>query len=100
MLPRHTTAISGQAARLLEIGNEPGWVGAFTRQQAKGAWPNGTRVVKIAEDPSGDLSPPGSEGAVLGSVSVPERGVAYFIEWDHQPKHAVVCVGWKLNRLV
>jgi hypothetical protein len=86
-------------ARRLQIDHWPGYEGVFTRNQALGAWRNGTRVAKTAEDPSGDLTPLGSHGAVLGSIYAPEVGVGYFVEWDDKPKTAVFVVAKKLTAL-
>lgn len=51
----------------LGVGYEPGWVGAFWRQQAPGALVNGSRVVKVKAE-KGDLTPLGTQGTVLGSM--------------------------------
>lgn len=91
--------------------NEPGWSGVFTRHQADGAIPNGTRIVKGESEP-GDSTPSGSKGTVLGSIdTIPEveaeargRGVrppdAYFysVEWDRLPHVAVNVMDWKIAR--
>jgi hypothetical protein len=77
---------------------EPGWTGAFTRQQAPGAlFANTTRIRKDKSE-RGDATPLGTEGTVLGSYYVPERGFAYFVEWDDKPRLAVLVLGWKLAR--
>jgi len=78
------------------IHTEPGWTGALTRDQAEGAWANGTRVMKTKQDPGGDFTKPGALGTVLGSLHAPQAGYAYFIEWDHAPKVAAFCVAAKL----
>lgn len=71
------------------IDNEPGWSGAFTRQQAAEAiYPNGARIEK-AEFVEGDSHMTGARGTVLGSIHEPKLGTAYFIEWDDEPKVAV-----------
>lgn len=61
------------------------------------AFPNGSRVVKVAEEP-GDGTPIGTEGTVLSALD--GRGIVppefdavdffYFVEWDDRPK---TCVG-------
>lgn len=80
-----------------DIRNEPGWFGAFTRQQAAGAIPNGARVVKVAEDPRGDRTPLRTAGTVLGSLARPEDGALfYFVSWDTSPRVASGCVAWKI----
>lgn len=87
------------AAVLLDMAKpRKGWLGGFTTRQAEGAMPNGTRIVKAAEDAPGDLTPMGSPGTVLGSMRHPEKGIAYFIEWDDKPKVAVLAVHWKIKK--
>jgi hypothetical protein len=77
---------------------EPGWTGAFTRQQAPGAlFANTSRIKKDKGEP-GDTTPVGTEGTVLGSYYLPERGFGYFVEWDDKPRVAVFVVGWKLAK--
>lgn len=77
--------------------HRPGWTGGFTTRRAAGAMENGTRIVKAAEDATGDFTPIGSLGTVLGSMLHPKLGIAYFIEWDDKPKLAVACVHWKIK---
>lgn len=82
----------------MNIENHPGWVGAFTRDQAKGAIPNGTRIKKTASE-EGDATPDGTLGTVLGSMRAPpEMGMLliYFVEWDNRKRVAVSCMGWKI----
>ncbi len=83
------------------LKTEPGWDGVFTRAQVSGAYPNGTRVVKIAQDPSGDFNPLGATGTVLGSMRHPQHSdlLVYFVAWDTHPRRAVVVIDWKLARL-
>lgn len=81
------------------IGEQPGYNGAFTRDQAKGAIPNGTRITKINSEP-GDTNADGSTGRVLGSVCFDYEGgpvIAYFVEWDARRHWAVLCVEKKLT---
>lgn len=59
---------------MMELVDEPGWTGTFTRYQAKGAIPNGTRIVKAVSEP-GDGTPDGTLGTVLGSIPSPAGGV-------------------------
>jgi len=78
---------------------EPGYVGAFTRNQAKGAWPNGSRVEKIKEE-KGDHHEIGERAVILGSMFDPQQplaGIMYFIEWDRSPGMAIACLAWKLR---
>lgn len=81
------------------IKAHPGWHGSFTRNQAPGAYPNGTRIVKV-ETEHGDTNPVGAMGTVLGSLQhprYPEMGIGYFIEWDRTPRCAVLVVAWKIR---
>jgi hypothetical protein len=77
---------------------EPGWIGAFTRNQVPGAIPNGQRIVKVTTE-EGDSNPVGTEGAVLGSFNHPKvfgGAVMYFVEWNSTPRMAVAVVGRKI----
>lgn len=80
------------------LRDEPGWIGHFTREQAPGAIPNGTPIIKVeAED--GDANPVGTRGKVLGSIRDPrvmDNALLYFLEWDSMPRTAVACIGWKI----
>jgi len=77
------------------LRNEDGWFGLFTRAEHLGAYRNGTRVVKVAKD-TDDRRDIGATGRVLGSLGHPQIGVAYFVEWDDMPRHAVAVVAWKI----
>jgi hypothetical protein len=89
------------------VGSEPGMVGAFTRHQAEGAIPNGTRIVK-ARGESGDATPLGVGGVVLGSLAGGHLGerapdgtlveYGYFVEFDNRPGFAVGVIDWKIAR--
>lgn len=89
------------------IGYEPGWLGGFTRNQAPGAHPNGSRVVKVREE-DGDSTPLGTGGTVLGSLDGSALGYrnpdgsvvrfAYFVEWEDKPRVAVGVLDWKIDR--
>ena len=73
-----------------------GYFGMFDNGQVEGAYPNGARVRKVRSEP-GDSQPIGTLGTVLGSIDpLMTRGVAYFVEWDSMPHHAVLVVAWKL----
>jgi hypothetical protein len=87
------------AAPELGIRHHKGYLSPFTRHEAKGAWPNGTRVRKTHCDSTGDFTPVGGQGAVLGSLSDPELGYLYFVEWDHAPRLALACHENKLERV-
>ena len=79
------------------IGEEPGWIGAFTRHEELGAWRNGTRVVKQASEPH-DGTPDGTPGVVLGSLMEHQsKQLLYFVEWANRPRVAVGCMGFKLK---
>ena len=81
----------------MNLRTEPGWSGLFTREQAEGAYPNGTRIEKIGSEPS-DAHRDGAQATVLGSI----RGgdlLAYFVEWDDLPREAVVLAPHRARRL-
>jgi len=71
-----------------------GWMGVFTTDQAPGCWPNGTRI----EKPHVDRRKPAKTGTVLGSVRVPEKGLAYFVEWDSRPQAAMLVPAAEIRR--
>ena len=78
---------------------EPGWTGAFTRNEELGAIRNGLRIVKVMSEP-GDTHPLGAMGTVLGSFRHPKAPaglVLYFIEWDANPRVAVAVIGNKIE---
>ena len=98
---------------------EAGYAGVFTRHEAEGAIPNGTRIVKVAVDGDGseDAHPIGARGVVLGSLEFPPGAVAevrqelaakgldvpdvtfaYFVEWEARPRVAVGVMDWKIAR--
>jgi hypothetical protein len=74
----------------------PGYEGVFTRDEAPGAIPNGTRIVKVWSENDKE-TPVGTNGTVLGSISHPNVGLAYFIEWDSRPRQAVLNVEKKIG---
>ena len=81
----------------LSLVEEEGWTGIFTRDQSPLArFANGARIVK-AKAERGDGTPLGTQGVVLGSMGHPDVGLVYFVEWDGQPRTAVVVVDWKLG---
>lgn len=83
----------------ISIDHEPGWRGAFTRAQAAGAIPNGSTILKTAQE-EGDATPLGTSGVVLGSISHPavaDGALCYFIEWANRPRAAVAVIGWKVQ---
>jgi hypothetical protein len=107
------------------VRNEPGWLGGFTRNQAPGAIPNGSRVRKVRSEQN-DPHPVGALATVLGSLGpagaiVPDEELAavnreitelneslhqwglgpdeffYFVEWDADPRCAVGVRGIKIE---
>ena len=67
----------------------------FTREQAPGAWPNGTVVRKANSQPD-DGTPDGTQGIVIGSIAIMEPKVgpsqfAYFLYWKNRPTLPVFC---------
>lgn len=79
------------------IVDEPGWYGSFTRDQAEGALPNGTSIVKANSQPQ-DATPDGMRGTILGSIAN-EGLLFYFVEWDNRPKMAIGCMSTKVQVL-
>lgn len=79
------------------IQQHPGYRGVFTTNQANGAIPNGTRIVKVAREP-GDITPLDTKGLVHGSIYSEKAGYAYFVEWDHLPRTVILVVGKKIER--
>ena len=80
----------------LGIALVAGWTGAFTRQQADDALPNGTRIKKVIGEP-GDTHSLGAKGTILGSIRNPQDPrVGYFVEWDDSPKCATFVIENKI----
>lgn len=67
----------------------------WTDDEAEGAIPNGTRVIKVEGSDEGAIKL-GTRGRILGSVNHPELGYAYFVEWDTMKMLPVFVVGWKI----
>ena len=80
----------------MELREEPGWYGLFTRAQAQGALPNGTRIAKCASEP-GDATDDGTSGTVLGSVLDVEGRTFYFVEWAIRPRIVVAVMGHRVK---
>ena len=87
-----------------DIRHYAGWFGVHTQDQADGAWPNGTRVVKVLTE-EGDSHQTGDMGTVIGSIEAPpdvarlyDAGYFYFIEWDDHPRIAVGIISLKIAR--
>jgi hypothetical protein len=71
-----------------ELTQMPGWRGMFTTNEYPGAYPNGTRVIKVKTEP-GDAHPVGARATVLGSMGQATMDeIGYFVEWDAQPRVA------------
>ena len=84
--------------------NEPDYVGTFTRNEAEGAYPNGTRVCKINSE-KGDTFSDGEPGVVLGSLGplempeiTKETFYFYFVEWDSKPRVACGIASLRLGK--
>lgn len=94
---------------IMGLRTEPGWSGNFTREQARGAIPNGARIVKAWCEP-GDPHRVGALGTVLGSFATPPEAVGvaaldgrpirhfYFVAWDDTPRVAVGLIDLKIAR--
>jgi hypothetical protein len=74
-----------------ELRLYPGYEGVHTRDQAAGALPNESRVVKIYAE-RGSVRPVGSLATIIGSIEADledtvKYGVRYlyFVEWDDLP---------------
>ncbi len=81
---------------MINLREHPGYRGMFTRDEAEGAYRNGTRVIKTASEP-GDGHPVGATATVLGSISHPPLGIMYFVEWDRTPKFAIAVLATKIS---
>jgi hypothetical protein len=90
-------AIDERTAQIFEIREYPGYLASFTKQEAEGAWKNGTRVIKNGCDPEGDLTKDGVAGTILGSMGNTVIGYGYFVEWDDKPLMPSLCVPQKLR---
>ena len=69
----------------------------YTTDQAEGAIPNGTRIVKVNSEAE-DAHVDGAPGVVIGSMAEPEHPgrFGYFIEWDDMPGLPVGIVGHRI----
>lgn len=76
--------------------------------EAPGAYPNGTRIVKVRSE-EGDATALGMSGEVVASHYVgdipPPEGVPasdyfYFVAWDWMPGVPVGVVDWKIGKEV
>lgn len=93
--------------KLPKIDMYPGYVGAFTKDEAVGAIPNGSTIMKSRSE-DGDATPDGTFGVVLGSIdgSLIDAAIEkktgtkfmYFVEWDNRPGFAVSVADFKIAR--
>lgn len=83
---------------MMNIVEEPGYIGAFTRDTFPGAIPSGRRVIKVKRE-AGDPRDIGARATVLGSIGH-EHILLYFVEWDDKPGYAIAVAAWKLEELV
>lgn len=89
-----------------DLGHHDDYAGMFSRGQAEGAIPNGTRIIKRNSE-EGDSTPDGTGGVILGSINGVKAGVPaaiangvtylYFVEWDDKPKVAIGTVDKKVE---
>ncbi len=96
----HMIPVDDDDAAAFGIQHWPGYLSPFTRDQAPFALPNGTRVTKVLVDDQHDLAKVGEAGSVLGSLSHPTLGVAYFVEWDLRPRMPTLVVAAKIKVVV
>jgi len=72
---------------------------AFTTEQAPGAWPNGSRVIKLIFE-EGDAHQVGDLATVIGSLgpfAYQGSRYGYFVIWDDTPDVPVFSVDKKLG---
>lgn len=83
-----------------KLGYHPGYIGAFSTNQAEGAIPNGEPFVKVWSE-EGDAHPTGATGRVLGSLYYPEVSdiIFYFVEFDDTPGVAIGTTSMKVGRV-
>ena len=63
---------------------------------APGAWPSGTRVMKINSG-QGDGHQDGALATVLGSHQLGQHGLGYCVEWDDRPGMPVWTIEMRLR---
>lgn len=89
----------------LPITTHEGYYGIFSKNEAEGAWPNGTRVRKVnSQDGDGHLD--GSLGTILGSYKNTHKtepkfedvAYLYWVEWDDMPKVPIGTISTKLEK--
>lgn len=81
----------------------PAGFAVYMREQAEGAIPNGTPIVKVNSEPE-DTHKDGAPGVVVGSLACPpalrkQSGEAffYFIEWDDLPGTPIGAIASKVQ---
>ncbi len=88
-----------RTAAFFRIEEHPGYLTPFCKNQAEGAWENGSYIVKHGSDPGGDVTPDGIKGIILGSLKAPSGKYGYFVEWENKPKIAIFCAEEKMKLL-
>lgn len=78
---------------------------SFT-DQAEGAWPNGTRVMKLLTTEAAESHSPGALATIIGSVAAgkllpewPDIKYMYCCIWDDAPGVPQICADFKLRRV-
>ena|SRR5215831_12416225 len=93
---QHIYEVDPDSAAQINVREEPGWEGVFTRDQYAGAkYKNGECVRKKLVEP-GDLNPAGALATVLGSIGR-DGFVGYFVEWHDSPRRAVFIAEFKIE---
>jgi len=90
----------------INLITEEGLEGTFTREQFKGAIPNGTKVKKVNSQ-ANDGHQDGALATIVGSIGTPKpievQGItvrcAYFVIWDDMPKRVVGVSEHKLEAI-
>lgn len=92
---------------MVNLRHHPGKTGAYSDDQAEGAFLNGSRVRKINSELH-DRTPDGVLGIILGSIDaaalLPEQALRlgvkymYFVTWDDRPTFAVAVMDSKVAR--
>lgn len=75
----------------------PGEPTGFLPGEAFGAWPLGTRVVKVHSQ-LGDGHADGAPGRIVASHCVGDGEYFYFVVWDDTPEVAVGIMGVRLGK--
>ena len=84
---------------VVEFKTEPGYIGHFTRHQERGAYRNGSRVMKINSE-LGDGHKNGELATVVGSFCAGDGyGTGYFVEWDICPRVIVFVGAYRITKV-